>query len=326
MWFNHPYFAKAKTLLISEFKAMESKKKPNEMKEARTSLFGRGPLPKLLFICGGDPIYCKRRGEIEDYLSKHAKHLLTFRAEYAWETISNSQSDVNALELEEWLADLSDAVIIIVESFGTVAELGAFSMSKPLRHKLLPILDKNFQSHESFVNTGPVRWVDQDSVYSPSIYADFDTILTSMPDILSRIDTKRPRFYKSRENDKTLGNFFFTKKEMLFVLILIISSIGPVDKENVIDICCKSFDIKKKSDIKEIELLLSMCVALEIVKTIDIDGVKGFICHDYDLFHNTSTTNYLLNISQRLRGSCVSKLIYIEEYKNAINRLHLDAS
>lgn len=321
MWFQHPHFTTAKNLLISEFKIIEKKRKPSEMKEARASLFGRSSLPKLLFICGGDPLYCKRRGEIEDYLSKHAKHLLTFRAEYAWETISNSQSGVNALELEEWLADLSDAVIIIVESFGTVAELGAFSMSEPLRHKLLPIIDRNFQSHESFINTGPVKWVDQDSVYSPTIYADFDTILTAMPDILSRVDSKRPKFYNSREDNKTIGNFFFTKKEMLFVLILIISSIGPVDKTNVIDICQKSFDIKKKSDISEIELLLSMCVALEIVKTIDVSGFNCFICHDYELFHNTSTTDHLLNISQKLRGSCVSKLIYIEEYKEAIKRL-----
>lgn len=326
MWFKHPNFISAKNILISEFKNIERRKRASDMKEARGALFGRNPLPKLLFICGGDPRYCKRRGEIESYLSRHAKHLLTFRAEYAWETISNTQSGVNALELEEWLADLSDAVIIIVESFGTVAELGAFSLSKPLRSKLLPILDKEYESDESFINTGPVRWVDRDSVYKPAIYADFSTILTSMPDILSRIDSKRPKFYYSREDDKTLGSFLFNKKEMLFVLILIITSIGPVDDENTIDICVKSFDIKKKADIDEIKLLISLCVALEIVVKVNIGGSVLYTCYDYTKFYNTSTTNHLLRLSQKLRGICISKLIYIDEYKLAIKRLKSHAS
>ncbi|OEA20985.1 hypothetical protein BBM55_06220 [Vibrio parahaemolyticus] len=325
MWFKHPNFISAKRYLISQFKSIEQSKKSSDMKDARSALFGRNALPKLLFVCGGDPKYCKRRGEIENYLSRHAKHLLTFRAEYAWETISNTQSDVNALELEEWLADLSDAVIIIVESFGTVAELGAFSLSKPLRSKLLPILDRQYENDESFVNTGPVRWVDRDSVYSPTIYANFDTILTSIPEILERIDSARPKFYNSREGSKTIGNFLFTKKEMLFVIIIIVTSIGPVDSDNIVDICKKSFGIRNKADIDEIELLISLCVALEIVHPIIISGHICYTCHDYTKLYGT-TTSHLLNTSQKLRGVCVSKLIYIKEYVKEIKRLKANAS
>ncbi|MGI2191580.1 retron St85 family effector protein [Shewanella baltica] len=326
MWFKHPSFISAKKYLISEFKNIERRKKSSDMKEARVALFGRGPLPKLLFVCGGDPKYCNRRSEIESYLSKHVKHLLTFRAEYAWETISNTQPGANALKLEEWLADLSDAVIIIVESFGTVAELGAFSLSESLRSKLLPILDRRFKDDESFINTGPVRWVNQDSIYKPTIYADFETILTVIPEILSRIDSDRPKFYNSREEGKTLGSFLFTKKEMLFVIILIITSIGPVDDENIIDICKKSFGTSKKTDVEEIELLISLCVALEIVSHINISGKTCYTCHNYTKLYNTSTTNHLLNTSQKLRGACVSKLIYIEGYTEEIRRLKNNAS
>ncbi|MCD9536005.1 retron St85 family effector protein [Photobacterium carnosum] len=327
MWFNHPSFISAKKYIISEFRNIEKRKKTSDMKDARAALFGREALPKLLFVCGGDPKYCARRGEIENYLSKHAKHLLTFRAEYAWETISNTQPEVNALKLEEWLADLSDAVIIIVESFGTVAELGAFSLSESLRSKLLPILDRRYKDDESFINTGPVRWVDQDSIYKPTIYADFDTILTVIPEILSRIDSNRPKFYNSRnDTEKTIGNFLFTKKEMLFVIILIITSIGPIDDENIIDICKKSFGINKKSDIDDIKLLISLCVALEIVSHANLSGKICYTCFNYTKLYNTSTTNHLLNTSQKLRGICVSKLIYIERYKKEIKRLNKNAS
>lgn len=326
MWFKHPSFISAKTYLISEFKKIEKTRKSTDMKDARHALFGRAPLPKLLFICGGDPKFCTRRSEIETYLSKHSKHLLTFRAEYAWETIRSNYNFINALQLEEWLADLSDAVIIIVESFGTVAELGAFSISEPLRTKLLPILDKRFKNDESFINTGPVSWVNQDSIYKPSIYADFETILTVIPDIIDRIDSGRPKFYTSRVKETTIGSFLFSKKEMLFVIIIIITSIGPVDEDTVVDICKRSFAISKVSDVNEIRLLLSLCVALKIISQIEIYDKVCYVCLDYSKLYNTSATSHLLIKSQQFRSACVSKLVYIEQYKEQIKRLKENAS
>lgn len=150
-WFDHPKFHSAKSVLIERFKSHQGKY-PSDYKR---SLFGGAKLPRILFICGGDPRYCSNRETIESYLDKHVPELMTFRAEYAWEIISSNQSQnkdgsINALRLEEWLADFSDAVIILVESYGTVAELGAFSISSRLRSKLLPILDKNFEDDLSY--------------------------------------------------------------------------------------------------------------------------------------------------------------------------------
>ena len=62
--------------------------------------------------------------------------------------------------MEAKLAGLSDIVIIIVESPGTLAELGAFSLSDPLRKKLLPLLDKKYRTGQSFVavlHAGPTK-------------------------------------------------------------------------------------------------------------------------------------------------------------------------
>ena len=108
-------------------------------------------MPKIVFICGGDESYCKNRAKLETYIQNHLPKYLTFRAENAWAVISEhfnsdkSNKETNALALEEWLADFSDIVIILVESFGTVAELGAFSLSPVLRKKLIPILDKRYK-------------------------------------------------------------------------------------------------------------------------------------------------------------------------------------
>lgn len=82
----------------------------------------------------------------------------------------------------------------------------------------------------------------------------------------------------------------------------------------------------KKTDVEEIELLISLCVALEIVSHINISGKTCYTCHNYTKLYNTSTTNHLLNTSQKLRGACVSKLIYIEGYTEEIRRLKNNAS
>jgi len=94
----------------------------------------------MIFICGGDESTCKNRKTIEEYFKKHLPKFLTFRAENAWEIFSKDKKE-NVLALEEWLADFSDVVIVLVESYGTAAELGAFALSNTLRIKLLPIVD-----------------------------------------------------------------------------------------------------------------------------------------------------------------------------------------
>lgn len=198
LWFEHPKFLSAKDILINKFlsfatSSSSSSRSSKYPSEARRALFGGAKIPQIIFICGGDPKYNPNRRIIETYLDKHEPDFMTFRAEYAWEIISsdrvtqNDDGSVNALELEEWLADFSDAVIILVESYGTVAELGAFSISSRLRKKLLPILDRKFENDASFINTGPVSWVNNDSVYKPTIYADFDTILTTMPQMTKNL-------------------------------------------------------------------------------------------------------------------------------------------
>jgi hypothetical protein len=71
---------------------------------------------------------------------KHNPKFGIFYAERVWELMVQ-KADRDALQMEAELAFLADLVVIIVESPGTFAELGAFSLSGPLRKKLLPIID-----------------------------------------------------------------------------------------------------------------------------------------------------------------------------------------
>ncbi|MDO6706749.1 retron St85 family effector protein [Photobacterium sp. 1_MG-2023] len=317
MWSNHPKYHKALDELASHLPDPHSVNKDLR----RTKFFGHHPFPKILFICGGDPNYCQNRSIIEEYINKHSKNLLTFRAEYAWETIVEAKSTVNALKLEEWLADFSDTVLILVESFGTVAELGAFSMSDSLRKKLLPILEKKFEHDESFINTGPVRWVNEDSKYGPTIYTDFNSILTSMPIVLSRVDVRRSKIYSSRDEDDTYGHYKLDKKEMLFMVVLVIVSLGPLDEENIIEICKYIYGIKGRKDIEDVRFIISLSVALEIVSSFKFNNDKYYYCHDYSKLSSNSAMSTFSRISQNIRSRCLSHLFYIDEFKKVLEAI-----
>ncbi|MBP3154489.1 retron St85 family effector protein [Aliivibrio fischeri] len=313
MWFKHPKYLAAKNDFIQD--------------TSKSNLtFLSKQLPKVLFICGGDPLYCPNRGKIESYLERYHPEFLYFRAEHAWAAISSptreSGKNENALELEEWLAAFSDAVIILVESFGTVAELGAFSLSEPLREKLLPILEKEYVNDVSFINTGPVKWVDSDSIYKPSIYTDFSTILTCMPQVVERLNRKPKRIF--RDKIDTFGNRKLTLKEFLFFIVHIISSLGPINESELIDISLKTINYgKKKKEKIHISFVLSVCIALKIIHRAEIEHVDFYTCIDYKkLFINEEGLGKVT--SQRMRARGLSNLIRINKYKEVLGTITND--
>jgi hypothetical protein len=129
--------------------------------------------------------------------------------------------------MEADLADLADLVAIVVESPGTFAELGAFSLSDRLRKKILAILDEDHEKDPSFINTGPVQWINQDSDFKPVIYGPLDRILETVDEIESRIE-KIP-------SPKSVGmaDLGSSPKHVLFFLCDLIAVIHPATVEMV---------------------------------------------------------------------------------------------
>jgi hypothetical protein len=129
---------------------------------------------------------------------------------------------MSALEMEAELAKLADIVIIVVESPGTFAELGAFSLSNELRLKLLPIVDSRYKGEESFVVTGPLRWIDQDSLFRPPVYVKLDTILDCVAEVEERLSRiPRPKSAK-------IQNLADSRKHLLFFLCDLVAVTCPV--------------------------------------------------------------------------------------------------
>jgi hypothetical protein len=161
-WLAHPKYVAARERLVAYLRSPKYRFR-------RTK--------PVVFLCGGAG--SANRDRLRDYLHKYSSALDIFYAERVWEHIAADTSR-SALQMESDLARLADLVIIIVESPGTFAELGAFSLADPLRKKMLPIVDVKYRDQQSFISTGPLRWIDRESEFGPTIYATLPRVLEAV--------------------------------------------------------------------------------------------------------------------------------------------------
>lgn len=181
-------------------------------------------LPPVVFLCGGNG--SRPRDRLALYLREHTG-VLVFYSEGIWEVIAQYKPEANALEMEERLASLADIVVVIAESPGTFAELGAFALSEPLRAKLLPILEVSFKGQGSFLESGPVRWIDQSSHFQPCVWTRLDSILEAAGDLKERLH----RIPKPKPSE--VPDLSTRPKHLVFFLADLVSVFGPCPRSHV---------------------------------------------------------------------------------------------
>lgn len=70
------------------------------------------------------------------------------------------------LTFESDLAETSSLVIIALESPGSIAELGSFSVNGGLREKIIIIISEYHHEQSSFITLGPLRLLPEENVFS----------------------------------------------------------------------------------------------------------------------------------------------------------------
>lgn len=213
-WLHHPRFAHERSRIIDVLRHDE---------------YDFRRIKKVVFLCGG--YLSPRRDVLNKYLARFTDDTLIFYAEAVWAVFAAAAPTTNALAVEEKLAGLADIVIVIVESPGTFAEVGAFAISDPLRAKLLPILDARHKGADSFLITGPIRWVDTDSKFAPAIWTDFNRLLTATAEIeerLSRLGRSKPTKIKDLD---LIGS----PKHLLFFACDLVAVFGPCPPDHIAD-------------------------------------------------------------------------------------------
>lgn len=246
VWFKHPAYLAAQKSLVTRLRD-----RPLEYRRP----------PRLVFLCGGAK--SERREAIRSYIKKRIKHTFSFFADDVWLFLSKAGTR-NALKMEEELGRLADCILLIVESPGTFAELGAFSLSPELRAKMLVVLDQKYRLDESFINTGPVRWVDAESLFAPCVYSRFDTVLDCAQEIEDRLD-RIPKIPQKRVNYELAT----TDKLLLLFLIDLVSVIGPAPKALIDDYVSKIFEPTPPNNV---ETLLALATSMKLIA---FDSVTG---------------------------------------------------
>lgn len=92
--------------------------------------------------------------------------------EELFEELLTGDERTDLLELENMLASSVHAVVILLESPGAVAELGAFANHGELQNKLVVVVDKRYRRKKSFIMMGPVAHLHA-KTKSEVIYHDF---------------------------------------------------------------------------------------------------------------------------------------------------------
>ena len=118
--------------------------------------------PKFIFLCGKgfdknikDSYWNTNRGTIHRYMEKLLPDINIVLSEELWE--DGFDSTIDLLTFEEFLAEVSDAIILFVESPGSFCELGAFAYADSLfSDKMIIVLDESYRKSRSFIATGPV--------------------------------------------------------------------------------------------------------------------------------------------------------------------------
>lgn len=125
-----------------------------------TRLFkAQGHKITTIFLCGADKKdLVKGRSKMAALFAEYPRFELLY-PEDIFDDLLAGQGQHSLLELENILADSVDVIVLLPESPGSFAELGAFSNNAALAKKLIVVCDKKYQGKKSFINYGPNRLV-----------------------------------------------------------------------------------------------------------------------------------------------------------------------
>lgn len=154
-----------------------------------------------IFLCGADPdTSTSVRAQLDKAIRTRPfwYRYDVFYPEDLFEELLVGPGHQDLITLENILADSVDAVVLIIESWGAVAELGSFASNEKLRKKLVVISDRKHRRSKSFINYGPLRLMS-DTNEGEVVFGDFNSPLDLLPDIRRKVAKVR------RATDKTLG-------------------------------------------------------------------------------------------------------------------------
>lgn len=188
----------------------------------------------FVFLCGGRsdssfaPILSVRHLIYNELTSgKHAD--IADRLKFAEDIQDWFRGGVykDLVTFEEHLAGLSDVIVLVIESPGAIAELGAFAVSPAISDRLLVLVAELHYEQDSFIKLGPIKRLENKNSDSVLVYdwhdlqldnqvERFDKLRDEMPSIVGAI-----RSFMSLETTERIFKSEDTSHQMLLICDLV---------------------------------------------------------------------------------------------------------
>lgn len=273
--------------------------------------------PKFVFLCGktfsSEPEYSlTNRGVVDKYLTAKSKDVFIVLSEKLWE--DSFKSSIDLLTFEEFLAEVSDSIILFVESPGSFCELGAFSYAEKLfSDKLIIVIDEKYKGDKSFIITGPTAKAQKSG--AQVIYAPLDgTGLLSCLDLRKTLDNALNEFSsKSSGINKRASNTLENQIQInsfIIELLELIKLLQPIKRKDLINIYkrikkFKSFTFIKKNG-EEFHNEIKYDYIIKLLETVKIIKLTGDVISTE---HHDKTQSLMLDFSQKAENQERNKLL-----------------
>lgn len=240
----------------------------------------------VIFTCGASKhSKSSAREQLLDYANKYFKHGTLFRAEDAFSVLLRSNKD-DLLTIEHSLADYSDCVVIINESAGTLAELGAFASNEAVVKKLLIVNPSEHRDALSFINLGPIAKTDRKSKFSKTIHIDLASASLHFDTVLNRIESNAVRKRRRGVDFSKTDSWKSSEGKLRLLLIQdILNLFSPVNYYEVLCILKACFPSEYVRFNVELGLLVATRKVIEegelLLTTPDCSQ------HSYEVDHST---------------------------------------
>jgi len=274
--------------------------------------------PKFIFLCGKGYDYnnsntydSTNRGVIQRYIESKDSTVRIVLAERLWE--NGQLNEIDLLTFEEFLAEVSDNVILFVESMGSACELGAFTFSNEhLLRKLVIVMDEEYRDGSSFINNGPIAKANKYNV--PVLYSDLKGPLLGSKELTDEIDDLTQKLKCKNNNNRYMPNKTNKVKISSFIveMLEIVRLFQPIKKEDLLFVYKSlkgfgNFDFVKKDE-TEFNTKIETRYVFKLLEDMDIltSNENGFSLNEEVPHENFMFTFTPLTLSI-MRGKILSR-------------------
>ncbi len=273
--------------------------------------------PKFVFLCGSafhstEEYERSNRGIIEKFLTKGQEDIRIVLSEKLWEDSFNSSIDL--LTFEDFLAEVSDCIVLFVESPGSYCELGAFAYANQLfSKKLIIVIDEKYKNDKSFILTGPTAKAKNNGAIVAFAPLENNALLSSAE--LRKAIEERVKDFSSKNaiiNKRTSNDYEnrITLNSFIIELLELIRIAQPIRRKDLLDLYKEikgfsSFSFVKQNG-QEFHNEIKFDYIIKLLKDVEIirSDEKGII-----LVADNKTQSLMFTYSKREENRARNRLL-----------------